>query len=467
MHDPKPLTKSDFMLFLDCPLHLWAAAHDQLAPVPPSRLQKRLAEQGRQIEALADTIVAAFAGSRKVERQPDFVDGDFSARPDFMLVDPATGAVDLVEVKSSSSVKKEHELDLAFQALVAKATLDLRNVYLVHVNREYVRRGEIDPSELLVIEDLTKKIDGRLEEVRAGRAAALAAARQPSPEGIVGCTKPATCLAPDLCHPDLPENPIYELSRIGKKALELKAMGITAIEDIPEDFPLSPAQRAQAELVRSGEPEIDHEAIDSFLGNAVYPLYFLDYETVNPALPPFNGYRPYDLAVFQFSLDILPAPGEDPVHHECLSIEDRDPAPVLAARLESLIGPVGSIVVWNQSFEKRCNSILARQVPDKGDFLEGLNGRLFDLMEVFRKGHYRHHGFRGSASLKNVLPILIPELTYEGLVVQDGEAAMQVWWELVAESPDPERREMLEEALRVYCALDTEAMVKIWELLSR
>ena len=459
------LSKTDFLVYLDCPLHLWAAKHERLEITAPAPFQLRLMAQGREVEALAGPVVRDLAGEAELVDQPELVDGPFHARPDH-LVRHADGRVDLVEVKSSSSPRKEHEYDLAFQALVGRAGLDVDKRYLVYVNKEYVRRGEIDPRGLFVVEDLTEPAAARRDEVLEQRALALAAVRQETPLGLRGCTDPDTCPCPALCHPDLPENPIYDLPRLGRKALELKAMGVTAIEDIPADFPLTDTQRAQVELIRRGEPQIDGVAIRGFLAGLKFPLYFLDYETVNPALPLFDGYHPYDLVVFQFSLHIVEEPGATPVHHEHLALDPVDPAPGLAAALAEALGPHGSVLVWNRSFEARSNRMLAEHAPEKAAFFADLDARLVDLMDVFRNGHYRHPGFRGSASLKKVLPVLAPGMSYETLRIGDGEAAMQAWWRLLMEDLDVGPRADLEEALLVYCAQDTAAMMAIWEVLA-
>ncbi len=286
------------------------------------------------------------------------------------------GVYDLYEVKSSTSVKKEHEYDLAFQALVCAANLPLRDTYVVLVNREYTRQGSIDPLHFFKIEQLTNKVSALKEEVLLLRELALEVIQQETPEGIKGCLDPDTCPCPALCHPDLPPNPIYDLPRIGKKAADLQALGVKAIEDIPPDFPLSPTQRAQVELVKDGRPKIDRPAIREFLAELQFPLYFLDYETINPAIPLYDGYHPYDLTVFQYSLHLIDRFGAETIHYDELILDSVDPAPRIAASLQGVLGSDGSVIVWNKSFEARCNQTMARLAPEYADFLEGVNARL-------------------------------------------------------------------------------------------
>ena len=142
-----------------------------------------------------------------------------------------------------------------------------------------------------------------------------------------------------------------------------------------------------------------------------------------------------------------------------------DPAPQMASRLQESIGPRGSVLAWNKSFEARCNQTIARLVPEYREFFDDITERLVDLMDVFKLGYYLHPDFRGSASLKNVLPVLVPELTYKNLTIGDGSAAMLAWWELVFGDMETGQRDALESALRAYSQQDVAAMVAIWKVL--
>jgi len=460
------LTKTDFLHYLETPLHLWAERHNRLEVQAPTPFQQRLFQQGQQVEDLAHEFLSTRGEGSELQRQVRLVDGQFEAWLDYLLYDSEAGVYDLYEVKSGTSLNKEHEYDLAFQALVCSANLPMRDYYLVLVNREYVRYGAIDRRQFFKLEKLNEKLKILREEVLVRRQHALETAQQKEPDGLQGCSAPDSCPCPTLCHPDLPQYPIYDLPRLGKKALELKAMGVTAIEDIPDAFPLSDTQRAYAELVMGGRPQIDIPGIRQQLAELEYPLYFLDYETVNPALPLFDGYHPYDLVVFQYSLHMLERPDAELQHYECLVLEADNPAPKLVNALVNVLGPHGSVMVWNRSFEERCNRTMAQQAPEYTDFLEGVNARLFDLMNIFSKHYYLHPDFHGSTSLKRVLPVLAPDLDYNQLEIQDGEQAMQAWWEVVFGELLPSKRFQKERALLAYCKQDTLAMVAIWRELA-
>jgi len=196
-----------------------------------------------------------------------------------------------------------------------------------------------------------------------------------------------------------------------------------------------------------------------------YPLYFLDYETFNPAIPLFPGYQPYEQIVFQYSLFVVKAPGAKPQHYEALIADGRDPAPLIAQNLLKNIGSEGSVVVWYKPFEAGRNKDLARHCPEHAEQLLGINERLFDLMLIFRDGHYIHPDFKGSASLKVVLPALCPALGYNEMTIPDGEAAMLTWYWLHTGTIPAEERQKTIEAMKAYCKMDTYGMVAIWDKL--
>ena len=158
----------------------------------------------------------------------------------------------------------------------------------------------------------------------------------------------------------------------------------------------------------------DIEAIESRLAELEYPLYFLDYETYPAAIPVFDGCYPFQQVPFQYSLHVQKDSSAPIEHKEFLHIDDSNPIMNLTHQLRKDMGNIGSVIVWNKSFEGKCNSDMAEQVPELSDFLLGINTRFFDLEEVFKKQMYVDKGFLGRTSIKNVLPILVPNLTYKG-----------------------------------------------------
>ncbi len=464
------LTKSDFLLYLDAPMHLWAKAHDALEVTAHPPLIQHLVQQGQEVEGLARTyleeVVLPAYDNAQFFWQPTYDDGQFQIRADGLIYDLEAEVYDLYEIKSSTSVKAEQLYGLTFQALLLEAFLKLRRVCLVHIDNRYQRYEELELARLFTVDDLTAEVRQNGEAVRQAREAARRVTSMATPPAGFACAKPDTCPCPSLCHPDLPEHPIFDLPRIGKKALKLREMGVTAIEDIPPDFPLSARQAQVVRAVRSGEAEIDAPAIREYLAGLTFPLHFLDYEAFGPALPLFPGYRPYEQVVFQYSLHTLASADAEVEHHACLITTHADPAPALAADLLAQLSPTGSVVVWNRSAEKGYNQNLAQHAPEHAAALLAVNERLFDLMKPFSKGQYVHPACRGSASLKAVLPALCPDLAYETLPIQDAQEAMLTWYWLQRGEINPEDEAAVRDSMLAYSRRDTFGMVAIWRHLS-
>lgn len=468
----KTLTKTDFLRYLDAPMHLWAQKNHRIE-IEPSRYEQFLMKQGEEIGILAqdflrDTIHTSHP-NYEISVEKSYSDDRFEARADVMVYDPDENTYDLYEIKSATSVKKINLYDATFQSLVCEARINLRKTYVVHTNRDYVRHGDIDLNSLFVIQDVSTEVEELKDEVRQAREDAWQVATSKSPKAILGCVKPDSCPCPNLCHPELPEYPIFDLPRLQeKKARELKGRGILAIEDIPDDYPLSARQRKQVEVVRSGEPYIDQSTIKNKLAKLEYPLHFLDFETFNPGLPPHDGYRPFQNMVFQYSLHVFDSPGSKPEHYEFLFTDPTDPGIKLVEDLAKHIGERGSVVVWNKTFEAERNKEMAALYPKYRSMLLNINERIFDLMEIFRKGHYIHPDFHGSNSIKNVLPVLAKgyDLRYADLQITKGDDAAMAWLDITSNVLSVEGAEAVKQYLLRYCKLDTMAMVKIWEALN-
>ena len=457
----KHISKSDYLSYRDSPMHFWARIHDQLDICIPSLYDRFIMEQGREIERIAENYLKEKFSALEIFTQRTFSTDHFLARPDIVVVNPESDLLDIYEIKSSSSIKKVHKYDLTFQYLVCNDVSPIGNVYIVHINKEFIRSGEINFSTFFNIVNLNEIVSELSSEVRADMKMALDLVNENNSNNILGCLKPKHCCSIDLCHPDLPEHSIFEISRIGKKARNLQENGVISIQDVPVDFPLSTLQTIQVKAVQESKVQLNPNEINKLLEKLDYPLYFLDYETFNPAIPMFDGYSPYQQITFQFSLHTLPAPGEKLIHSEFLHSEKSDPSMSLAAELKKHIGDTGSIIAWNQSFEKGRNSDMARMLPEYKSFLEDLNDRMFDLMHIFSKGHFVHQDFLGSSSLKNVLPVLVPGLTYSGLSISNGEQAMLAWKDLMELEFSAEKKEQIIVDMLEYCKLDTSAMVEI------
>lgn len=461
------LTKSDFLLYLEAPMHLWATNHNQLEKSNPSDYDLHLMSEGQKVEKYAnkylEEIILKQYPNAQIHFQPTYRDQDFEARADVLIFDREAKAYDIYEVKSSTSVKKENRYDATFQYLVCQANIPVRNVFLVHLNKDYVLEDELNLRELFITENITESCQQLSDEIRSKRQIALNICLKENPMGISNCHKPSDCPCPAICHPKLPEDPIYDLSRLTqKKADELKELEIEILKEIPDDFPLSYAQQMQVKAVKNNHVFIDQKSIQNEFSTLEYPLYFLDYETYNSALPLHRGYKPQQQMVFQYSLHIVESNSELIRHREYLATNQGDPAYELVKHIRNSISDRGSVIVWNKTFESSRNKEMAELYPEFNEFLLGLNQRIYDLADIFKKCLYVDPKFKGSWSIKNILPVLAPKLSYKELEIHKGDQAMISWWKMVHDGIDEVRQEQIKENLLKYCKLDTWAMVEIW-----
>jgi predicted RecB family nuclease len=280
------------------------------------------------------------------------------------------------------------------------------------------------------------------------------------------CGDPFTCEFFDHCNPPLPDDHILRLPRIHANTVaKLVALGIQSIHDIPENYPLTERLRRACTSVQMREPWYGPELQDE-LGKLTYPLYFADFETVNSAIPRFAGMRPYDQIPFQWSVHLQRQPGAAPEHLEFLATDTSDPRPAFVSTLCDVLGDRGSIVVYHQQFESQRLSDLASWLPEFSGRISKIQRRLWDLLPIVRD-HVYHPAFGGSYSLKSVLPALVPEMTYEGMVVADGQAAGLAWESLVRGGLNRDGQDRIQKALLDYCGQDTLGMVGLVEKLQR
>ena len=245
-------------------------------------------------------------------------------------------------------------------------------------------------------------------------------------------------------------------------------MGILEIQAIPDGFSLTEPQMNQVMVAKTHQPIIDKESISSALKSIVYPIYFLDYETFAPAIPLFDGTKPYQQVCFQYSLHVLPKEGAELEHYEFLASGKENPVPALAKQLKQDIATNdGTVIVWNKSFEMSRNTEMGEMYPEYKEFMASVNTRVFDLMEIFAKQYYVHPRFEGSYSIKKVLPVLVPALTYKNLGIQEGGTASRSWFEMNFGEMEDEKRDQIYNNLLKYCGLDSLAMFRIFEKLTK
>lgn len=486
------LSKSDYLLYLKHPAWLWLKKHDKEKLPPVDDNTQAVFDAGNLFEgyaeklfnngvrlgftdyasylALPEQTMEALLGGAKTIFQARFKAAQLTCICDVIEV-VGDKTFDLYEIKSSTSAKPEHMVDLAFQVKVIEDSgFTVRNVSVIHVNNACVRQGDVVPEEFCSTTDVTEKVRAKAEFTNEKTDTALAVIQSPempdpSPAGVgMGIFAEWLEIYKSLTNP--PKDSIYDLCGLNaKKVAEFEKTNIRNIIDIPDDFPLSPKQSLQVRAAKLGQQLILHEPIRDFLKTLQYPLYFLDYETLGGIVPVFDGLRPYQQLPFQYSLHVLDSPDAELRHVEYLHRDPSNPCHPLSEALRSHIGDTGSVIVWNESFEKGCNATLAEEVPDLADFLNNLNDRIVDLMLPFAKGWFVDKDFHGSASIKKVLPVLVPELSYESLGIQEGASAQRLWMQAVIDGKDHIDKEVLFADLIEYCKLDTLAMVKIFNKL--
>jgi hypothetical protein len=241
----------------------------------------------------------------------------------------------------------------------------------------------------------------------------------------------------------------------------LEEMGVQSIHDIPADFELSEIQRRACAAIQTGQPWFSPDLKGEF-ESLKFPLCFMDFETVNPAIPRFSGMRPYDHLPFQWSAHVQRQPGSTPDHFEFLAMDSSDPRTPFISSLCEALGDTGSVVVYNEQFESQRLWELASWLPAYTDRIRGIQRRLWDLLPVVRN-HVYHPAFGGSFSLKAVLPALVPDMTYEGMEVPDGLAAGLAWESMISGPCSGAERQQKRKALLDYCRQDTLALFRLLE----
>ena len=441
------------MLFLKHPAWLWVKKNDPKKIPPVDENTQAMFDAGHQFEPYAESLFPegvslgfsdydeyrslpqrtqdAIDRGDQVLFQPRFEWNDFTCICDIVSF-VGDNEVDLYEIKASTKAKPEHEYDLAFQTAVLEGTgLQVRNISVIHVNNQYVRNGDIKADEITAFTDITELVRIKSEATQKHMQQALQVAQNPT--------------MPD---------PDPKFAKLGSKKDWMPIY--QSIIGATEEKPTSDA-----------EPSINKEAIDGFLAELKYPLYFLDYETMSGLIPYFDGHRPYQQIPFQYSLHILESPDAELAQKEFLHTENSDPARPLTEQLLKDIGDKGTVLVWYEGFEKARNTELGQMLPEFADAMEALNGRVVDLMIPFQKKWYDHPAFNGSASIKQVLPVLCPHLSYKELGIQEGGSAQRLWMEAILDEKRSEQKDQILNDLLEYCRLDTLAMVEIYNCLKK
>jgi predicted RecB family nuclease len=484
------ISKSKFCAGVQCLKRLYLLVHEPELAAEPDGTADAIIEQGREVGLLARKLFPggievcstgldqAIRTTRELvanHEVPAIFEGVFEHDGVLVRVDVLQRRRDerwrLIEVKSTTDVKAHHLEDVAIQhRVVSRSGIDLAASCLAHVSRDYVYEGgTIDASRFFRIRNLTRQVETLQPELTVqlrSEFRVLAMSEAPNIPAGRHCSNPFTCEFFDHCNPPIPEDHVLRLPRIHASTVaKLVALGVQSIHDIPENYPLTGRLRRACAAVQMGKPWYSPE-IGEELRKLKYPLYFADFEAVNPALPRFVGMRPYDQIPFQWSVHVQRQPGAAPEHFEFLANDRTDPRTAFISALCDVLGDGGTIVVYSQQFESQRLSELGSWLPQFSTRITKIQRRLWDLLPIVRN-HVYHPAFGCSYSLKSVLPALVPEMSYVGLEVADGQAAGIAWESLVRGGSDEGKRENIKKALLDYCGQDTLGMVRLVEIIRR
>lgn len=483
------LSKSRFQAGLQCPKRLWLTCHHPELADPIGEAKQAVFDLGHKVGELArarfpggvlvaEDYTQTFSALQTTGRliadgvsclyEPAFEHEGILVRVDVLRKDGDRGW-EIIEVKSSTQIKTEYISDAAIQAYVVRgAGMALARSGLLHLNNQYVYPGgPYDLEELFVLEDLTTQVEEYLPRIPALLTTMKAMLVGGCPEVSIGrrCRVPYDCEFMGHCRSFLPEFPVTDLPRVTDGLLfEFLGRGIHSTRDVPLSHPgLTARQRTVCEVAQSGEPRYG-EGLAAGLADLVYPLHFLDFETINPALPLYEGTRPYQVIPVQWSCHTLDEDGALE-HHEFIHREKADPRPALTDRLLATLAGPGTVVTYS-GYEGTVLRGLADSQPRWAVEIADVLTRLFDLHKVVHE-HVCHPEFHGRTSLKNVLPALVPDLSYRGLAIPNGEVATLRYREAVWGDLAECEREAVFDDLLEYCSLDTLAMVRLFAELRR
>jgi hypothetical protein len=487
------ISKTDYVLWRQCAKNAWLKLHrpDVYYAEELTEFERSLIDSGIEVEGMArglfpDGVLLAGSRTETLRKTSDLLaanartlfqaafekDGLFAAI-DVLESDGETGNHAIYEVKSSTKIEEQHLYDLAFQVLLIRMTgRKVSRACLVHLNPSYVRQGDLDLPSLFLTVDVIGEVDRIAavvtKELDQARAYLLSDAE---PKGACSCIykgRSRHCTTFRYSNPDVPPYGIHDITRIGSSPAKLKQLvdaGVFMLENVPPDLKLSDAQETQVRVYRSGRTIVDKKAIIRELGDLNFPLHFIDYETYAPPSPRFDRFSPYDHIPLQYSVHVVGSPGEQPIHCDFLHSGRDDPTVSFLHSLRQHVGSFGSIVVWSKSFESQVNDRIASRLPEARSYLAEVNDRMYDLRDVFGKQYFVHRELLGKTSIKSILPILCPELSYSTLAIHDGTTATLAWSQLLSGELSDKETADLRGKLRAYCALDSYGMVAIWRAL--
>jgi hypothetical protein len=330
-----------------------------------------------------------------------------------------------------------------------------------------VRNGAIEIDKLFVSEEITEAVRNRQAIVPSEITRMREMLSGDTPAIDIGkyCDDPYPCDFRGHCWQHIPEESVFDLKQRGARPFDLYDRGIVLLKDVPVEM-VSGKQLTQLQAFLGRTEYVNSAEVKEFLDTLWYPLYFLDFETYATPIPAYDGLKPYQQVPFQYSLHHIEREGADLGHHEFLAEPNVDPRPDLADKLLGEIPQGACVIAYNAAFEIGRLQELAEFLPKCSMGLRTIIGNMRDLMVPFRQGSIYHWRMKGSYSQKAVLPVLVPDLSYEGMEVAHGGMAMDAYAGM-CRCNDPAEIAKIRAGLLEYCKLDTLGMVRIVERLTR
>lgn len=482
------LSKTLILKGLQCPRALWLTRNPPAFEFPPQPELEAKFRAGTEVGQLAQqlfpggievpyeglSVPAQLARTRELINSGAAViyEASFSFSAIFVKVDVLVREDDawqIHEVKMGTSVKEVNLDDVAIQHYVLSGCgLKVSRSFLVHIDNSYVRQGEIEVDKLFHSEEVSTKVAARQQSMPEIVMELRETLKQHNePDIAIGpwCSDPYECDFIPWCWRHIPENSIFSLRGNGVNKFDLYRRDILHFADIPL-VELNARQRQQVEATLKQEDVFKLAGVRDFLDSLWYPLCHLDFETFNTPIPKFDGTRPYQQVPFQYSIHLQTEEGVETQHFAYLAQPGVDPRRALCEQLLAAIPAEACVLAYNQSFEKGVLRELAVQFPDLTGEINQRIENIRDLMVPFRRRDVYRWRMNGSYSIKEVLPAMVPELSYAGMEIADGVAAMQAYHDMCAMEPG-EELERLRTAMLEYCRMDTLAMVRILGELKR
>lgn len=485
---PSLLSKTKLMRGYRCMKSIYLTIHHPKLEAPITPALQALFDQGNEVGEMARTF---YPGGVLIDNVPwDF--GGAIAKTKHLIAEGATLIYEaafeymgcyaradiiryssevkrwqIIEVKSSTKVKPEQIDDVGLQAwIMAKSGLPIESIHIMHLNSAC---RHPDLSNLFITEDVTDAIRQNYLSIKPKIKEIFDTIRQPDiPPIDIGahCHAPTECGFIDYCwkQKKLPEISIFNLPGIWDRKWNLYQAGIIELND-ERLTDLTELQQRVIDVHYSKQRYINREAIRHEMTTWQFPLVFLDFETINPAIPRYEGTGPFQQVAFQFSVHRWETPEQAITHIDFLHTDTNDPRPTLIPALLNACGDQGSIVAYFGQFEGSRIKEMAEFAPQYAKQLHALVERIVDPLPIIKE-HVYDDQFMGSFSLKKVAPALLgAEHSYADMAVGDGSAAQRAFEELISEKTSTPRKAELKQAMLEYCKKDTWVMVELTKWL--